>query len=257
MPRIPLPPEARPGIPNPWDTTVYDPYEPEDPGAGSTGGCGPGMEESPWSASGDLLPGGQKECVDPSELRRRMDLNIGKNPNGGEPRGQAAPAGTGPKAPAGPAQFPFSPVPGFKAPQFVWDEVFQAPSYEDAAKDPGYQFRLNEGRRALEQSAAGRGTLRTGGTLKDILNYGQNAASQEYGNVFDRYARGYDTRFNTAKDKFGFKYTGAKDEYAPKLFEWQTKTAFGTQAARDAYDKAWQDYWRNTLSASDIFNAGR
>lgn len=54
-------------------------------------------------------------------------------------------------------------------------------------KDPSYQFRLNEGLKALQSSAAARGTLMTGQGLKDINNYAQGAASQEYGAAFDRF----------------------------------------------------------------------
>ena len=243
----------------PWHPD--DPYEPQQPGTGGGGECGPGFFAHDIDVSGNKLPSGQTECVDASEAQRRNDewgKKNGKGPLSPNSGGTSqAPTGTGPSAPRGPAQYPFTPVPGFNAPEFDWNEEFRAPSYTEAEQDPGYQFRLSEGRRALEQSAAGRGTLRTGGTLKDILNYGQSAASQEYGNVFDRYARGYDTRFGTAKDKYNFKYQGAKDTYAPKLFEWQTKTAFGTNAAQRAYERAWDDYMRSTLSASDILNAGQ
>jgi hypothetical protein len=54
-------------------------------------------------------------------------------------------------------------------------------------QDPGYQFRLKEGMRALENSAAARGGLLSGGTLKGIQRYGQDMGSQEYQNAFNRY----------------------------------------------------------------------
>ena len=53
--------------------------------------------------------------------------------------------------------------------------------------DPGYQFRLSEGMKGLERSAAARGGLLSGGTLKGIQRYGQDMASQEYTNAFNRY----------------------------------------------------------------------
>lgn len=53
--------------------------------------------------------------------------------------------------------------------------------------DPGYQFRLKEGMQGLERSAAARGGLLSGGTLKGIQRYGQDMASQEYTNAFNRY----------------------------------------------------------------------
>lgn len=54
--------------------------------------------------------------------------------------------------------------------------------------DPSYQFRFNEGRRAIENSAAARGGLLSGNAIKELTNYGQNAASQEFGNVYNRLA---------------------------------------------------------------------
>lgn len=53
--------------------------------------------------------------------------------------------------------------------------------------DPGYQFRMSEGLKALERSAAARGILQSGQTLKDITRFGQDAASEEYQNAFTRY----------------------------------------------------------------------
>ena len=53
--------------------------------------------------------------------------------------------------------------------------------------DPGYQFRMSEGMKALERSAAARGLLQSGGTLKGTMQYGQNLASAEYENAFSRY----------------------------------------------------------------------
>jgi hypothetical protein len=53
--------------------------------------------------------------------------------------------------------------------------------------DPGYGFRMSEGMRALERSAAARGGLLSGSTLKGIQRFGQDLASQEYTNAFNRY----------------------------------------------------------------------
>ena len=53
--------------------------------------------------------------------------------------------------------------------------------------DPGYAFRLSEGMKGLERSAAASGGLLSGATLKGIQRYGQDMASQEYTNAFNRY----------------------------------------------------------------------
>lgn len=53
--------------------------------------------------------------------------------------------------------------------------------------DPGYAFRMSEGMKALDRSAASRGGLLSGATLKGAQRYGQDLASQEYQNAFNRY----------------------------------------------------------------------
>ena len=56
-----------------------------------------------------------------------------------------------------------------------------------ANQDPGYGFRMSEGIKALDRSAASRGGLLSGATLKGAQQYGQGLASQEYQNAFNRY----------------------------------------------------------------------
>lgn len=60
-------------------------------------------------------------------------------------------------------------------------------SMADYQADPGYAFRQSEGMKALERSAAARGGLLSGGALKGIQRFGQDLASQEYQNAFNRY----------------------------------------------------------------------
>lgn len=60
-----------------------------------------------------------------------------------------------------------------------------APS--DLAMDPSYKWRLQQGTQNLNASAAARGMVGSGQNMKDVMNYGQDAASQEYGNAYNRY----------------------------------------------------------------------
>lgn len=53
--------------------------------------------------------------------------------------------------------------------------------------DPGYAFRMSEGMKALERSAAARGGLLSGANLKNTQRFGQELASQEYQNAFNRF----------------------------------------------------------------------
>ena len=54
--------------------------------------------------------------------------------------------------------------------------------------DPGYGFRLSEGLKALERGAAARGGLVSGAALKAAQRYGQDVASQEFGQAYNRLA---------------------------------------------------------------------
>jgi hypothetical protein len=73
---------------------------------------------------------------------------------------------------------------------------FTAPTGVTEQNDPGYQFRLQQGQNALQNSAAARGGLLSTGTAKNLNDYAQNAASAEYGNVYNRALGTYQTNQN-------------------------------------------------------------
>ena len=58
---------------------------------------------------------------------------------------------------------------------------------EDFKTDPGYEFRLSEGQKALERSQAAKGNLLSGAAVKAAARFGQDTASQEYNNAYNRY----------------------------------------------------------------------
>jgi hypothetical protein len=110
----------------------------------------------------------------------------------------------------------------FNAPRFA------APDMNAMMRDPGFAARLAGGRDALEKSAAARGVLRTGGTLRDLVNYNQNFAAQEYSNVFQR-----------ALAEYGANYNAAKDSYAPRMAQWKEEALAARLSAMDTYDKSY------------------
>ena len=75
--------------------------------------------------------------------------------------------------------------------------------------DPGYAFRLSEGMKALERSAAARGGLLSGAQMKGISRYGQDLASQEYQNAFNRYYAERANRLNPLQSMAGIGQTSA------------------------------------------------
>jgi len=72
----------------------------------------------------------------------------------------------------------------------------------DFYNDPGYQFQLAEGQKALERSAAAKGMLGSGATMKDAMRFGQGLASQEYGKAYDRYTNDFNMRNNDTTTRF-------------------------------------------------------
>ena len=70
-------------------------------------------------------------------------------------------------------------------------------------QDPGYAFRQSEGMKALERSAAARGNLLSGSTMKGIQRFGQDLASQEYQNAFNRYQVERSAKLNPLQSLMG------------------------------------------------------
>lgn len=64
-----------------------------------------------------------------------------------------------------------------------------APDYSAFFKSPGYNFRLNEGTKARDRSAAARGRLLSGAQDLELLRYGQGFASEEFNNYANRLAQ--------------------------------------------------------------------
>ena len=77
-------------------------------------------------------------------------------------------------------------------------------------QDPGYAFRLSEGQKALERSAAARGGLMSGSALKAAQRYGQEMGSQEYENAFNRYRIEREARLNPLQSLAGVGQTSAQ-----------------------------------------------
>jgi hypothetical protein len=81
----------------------------------------------------------------------------------------------------------------------------------DFNKDPGYQFRMDQGSNALQTSAASRGGLLSGGTLKALDRYGQDYASGEYSNAYNRFNNDRTQRFNRLSSIAGLGQTATRD----------------------------------------------
>ena len=79
----------------------------------------------------------------------------------------------------------------------TWNQQFTAPTAEQAAQTPGYQFTLQQGTQALNRGAAARGNLLSSGAAKQLEQYGTGLANQTYGDVYNRALNQYQTNYQT------------------------------------------------------------
>lgn len=77
----------------------------------------------------------------------------------------------------------------------------------DYQADPGYGFRLAEGLKAIDRSAAARGGINSGRAMKEAQRYGEGLASQEYQNAFNRFTGQRQNYLNQLNAMAGFGQT--------------------------------------------------
>lgn len=69
-------------------------------------------------------------------------------------------------------------------------------SLSDFQADPGYDFRIGEGEKAIQRAASGRGGLYSGATLKALARFNQDTASGEINNAYNRYNNNQNNTFS-------------------------------------------------------------
>ena len=106
-------------------------------------------------------------------------------------------------------QKPFYDVGVNALPELVKASRYTPFSMQNFQQDPGYAFRLKEGQKRLERSAAARGGLISGAALKAATEYGQEMGSQEYTNAFNRYQAERQARLNPLQSLAGMSQTTA------------------------------------------------
>ena len=130
----------------------------------------------------------------------------------------------------------------------------------DFQADPGYGFRMSEGLKALDRTAAARGGLLSGSTLKGAERYGQDLASQEYQNAFNRYQINRANKLTPLQSLAGQGQTTANtlgaagQDYATRVGE----NYMGAANARASGYIGSANAWSNALgSAANTYNQNR
>ncbi len=123
-------------------------------------------------------------------------------------------------------------------------------SAEDFQTDPGYAFRMSEGLKALDRTAAARGGMISGAAQKAAARYSQDVASNEYQNAYNRYNQNRSTNYNmlTGQQAVGQNATNAQTAAAGNygqqagqtLMDMGNARASGYMGAANAYSNAIQ-----------------
>jgi hypothetical protein len=106
-------------------------------------------------------------------------------------------------------QEPFRKVGVNALPELVAASKYEPFTMAKFQADPGYAFRLKEGLKTLERSAAARGGLLSGAQMRGITEYGQELGSQEFTNAFNRYQAERQARLNPLQSLAGMAQTSA------------------------------------------------
>jgi len=211
--------------------------------------------------------------------------NGAANRNGGSGGGGGGGGGggTSPLNPPGPFVAPKYTAPVWNQPAAYVAPIFQepdpwtyakfeAPTLEQAKNEPGYAFAMEEGARALEQSASARGTLNTGGTLKDLIGYGQRLGELNYNNVFNRSEDLWSTNKDLSKSIWDQDYEAKKDKFdydSAGGLEQYTQGYNASKASHEAlvhsaeaeykpiYDSAYQSYLTSYNVWQELFRAAQ
>ncbi len=147
--------------------------------------------------------------------------------------------------------------------QIGMPEMTKSFTASDFVKDPGYDFRMAEGAKALERSAAARGGLMGGAAGKAMARYGQDYASNEYQNVYDRFNNDRDQRFNKLSSLVNIgQNSAAQTGNAAQNFGNQAGQnmigAGNTQAsATIGSSNAWSDAIQGGIGAAAMYGRGR
>ncbi len=77
---------------------------------------------------------------------------------------------------------------------------FTAPTADQAAQTPGYQFTLQQGLKATQNSAAARGLGTSGAAMKGAATYATGLADSTYNDVYNRALNTFNTNYKSASD---------------------------------------------------------
>jgi len=121
----------------------------------------------------------------------------------------------------------------------------QLQAFDAFRNTPGYQFGLDQGKRAVESSAAARGGLNSGATLKALTKFGNDYADQQGFTPYMNRLAGLFGGAQTAAGQMGSYGTNFANNYGQNLQSAAQARANSTYASNQA--------WNNGLNSAASF----
>lgn len=141
-------------------------------------------------------------------------------------------------------------ITNFEQPEFGYQQKDFA---FDTFSDPGAKYRFDQAQKALEASSAKKGMNLSSGLLKGLQTRGQDMASQEYNNSYDRFLKDSAMRYGQAVGAYDRDYGYKKDDI--KNFADLTGIGMGANAQVAGQGSQYADSVSKLLSGLGTANA--
>jgi hypothetical protein len=130
-------------------------------------------------------------------------------------------------------------------------------SADDLKNDPGYQFRMQQANDALLARQVATGQATGGAALKELADYNQGLASQEYNTAYNRAEGTFNQNLANAANEFGQNYQRQNQQFADNYGRDSQQFADnydrGQQQANSNFTNAYNQFSGNYNRASDQF----
>lgn len=129
--------------------------------------------------------------------------------------------------------------------------AFVAPTMQEVESDPAFQFRIDQGQKGIERSAAARGNLLTSGLLQDLADYRSDEASQEFDKIYGRRFNEWQAANQNNQATYALNRDTAQMNFNNKLGAWNAnESALEADYDRD-FGTAYKTWLANTQAGND------
>jgi hypothetical protein len=175
---------------------------------------------------------------------------------GGSEGGGGSRFGSGSPYQFAPLAWPDWNPPEFKAPPAFSYADFKPPTLEEAMNEPGYKFAADEGAKRIQNNAAAKGNVVSGGAIKDLVKWANDYATQNYNGVYGRGLQTYSTNRNNAADNYMTNYNVSRDVFDRGYNSYAAGNQSQRQKAQLDFQRDWDVYQSDLDTKKFLTTAG-